>query len=186
MAKQLTLDEMLDCLVSINHPTARTCQAIVEAIGTVMAETIAAALGVSAGPATFEGAAFAGTCAPFRPAFPGQPCPTLLAHYDPDEWPNNDPSAAPGEITVPMGKYTVETTFRRPFYRHRVYEAQTPEDACRRALADHDWEGENPDYETEDTPYITGIWPGEDTAYKTPPLPITSDFNDPIQRKARH
>jgi hypothetical protein len=55
MAKQLTLDEMLDCLIAMNHPTARTCQAVVEAIGTVMADTIATTLGVTAGAATFEG-----------------------------------------------------------------------------------------------------------------------------------
>ena len=82
MAKQLTLDELLDCLTVMNYPTARTCQAVIEAIGTVMADSIAAALGVTAGAATFQGAALAGKCSPFRPAFPGQPCPSPLSDYD--------------------------------------------------------------------------------------------------------
>ena len=60
MAKQLTLDEMIESLILKNHPAAGTCQAVIEAIGTLMADTIAAALGVTAGPATFEGTAFAG------------------------------------------------------------------------------------------------------------------------------
>jgi len=86
MAKQLTLDEMIESLTLMNHPAAGACQAVIEAIGTLMADTIAADLGVSAGPATFEGTAFAGTCAPFRPAYPGQPCPSPLSDYDPEEW----------------------------------------------------------------------------------------------------
>ena len=86
MTKILTLDEMLDVLTSINHPTTRTCQLIMEAVGTVMAETIAGELHVISSVATFEGAAFAGTCARFFPAFKGQPCPEPLSHFDQDEW----------------------------------------------------------------------------------------------------
>ena len=110
MAKQLTLDEMLDCLIAMNHPTARTCQAVVEAIGTVMADTIATALGVTAGAATFEGTAFAGTCAPFRPAFPGQPCPSPLSDYDSEEW-DDDTHSCLASAAEPSAipRYTVET-----------------------------------------------------------------------------
>jgi hypothetical protein len=114
-----------------------------------MADTIAAALGVTAGPATFEGTAFAGTCAPFRPAFPGQPCPSPLSDYDPEEWGDEPlPSLAPAAEPSVIRSYTVETTIRRPFYKHRVYEAATPEDACRQALQDDDWDGEKLDDET--------------------------------------
>ncbi len=173
MAKQLTLDEMLDCLIAMNHPTARICQAVVEAIGTVMADTIAAALGVTAGAATFQGATLAGTCAPFRPAFPGQPCPSPLSDYDPEEWDDEPhPSLAPAAEPSAIRCYTVETTIRRPFYKHRVYEAATPEDACRQALQDDDWEGEKLDDETAGGSYVTGVWVGEDAAYIGPSLPI--------------
>ena len=144
MAKQLTLDELLDCLTVINHPSARACQAVVEAIGTIMADTIAAALGVTAGAATFQGAFLAGTCAPFRPAFPGQPCPSPLSDYDSEEWDDDPhPSLAPAAGPSAIRRYTVETTIRRPFYKHRVYEAATPEDTCRQALQDDDCEGES-------------------------------------------
>src|SRR5208282_6745947 len=101
---------MLDCLIAMTHPTARTCQAVVEAIGTVMADTIATTLGVTAGAATFEGTAFAGTCAPFRPAFPGQPCPSPLSDYDPEEWDDEPhPLLAPTAEPSAIRSYTVET-----------------------------------------------------------------------------
>jgi len=70
MTKQLTVDEMLEILISTNHPAANGFKAIIEAAGTAMADTIAKTLGVTAGPATFQGTAFAGTCAPFKPAYP--------------------------------------------------------------------------------------------------------------------
>ncbi len=187
MAKQLTLDEMLDCLIAMNHPTARTCQAVVEAIGTVMADTIAAALCVTAGAATFEGATLAGTCALFRPAFSGQSCPSPLSDYDSEEWDDDThPCLASAAEPSAIPRYTVETTIRRPFYNHRVYEAATPEEACRRALQDDDCEGEKLDDETAGSPYVTGVWIGEDAAYKGPFLPIPSGFDDPDRQKAQH
>jgi hypothetical protein len=105
MTKILTLDEMLECLRLINHPTAAACQALMESLGTAMAETIAAELDVVATDATFEGVAFAGTCACFSPAFKGQPCPQPLAPYDPGQWDAGeadhipDPGRAPSPPT---------------------------------------------------------------------------------------
>ena len=63
----------------------------------------------------------------------------------------------------------------RPFYKHRVYEAATLDDACRQALQDDDWEGEKLDDETAGEPYVTGIWTGEDAAYKSASLPIPTN-----------
>lgn len=37
-----------------------------------------------------------------------------------------------------MPRYTIETTYRMPYYRHGVYDAPTPEDACRLAIEDDD------------------------------------------------
>jgi len=184
MAKQLTLDEMLDLLTVMQHPATRSYQAVVEAIGTIMADTIAAALGVSAGAATFQGAALAGTCAPFRPAFPGQPCPSPLSDYDSEEWDDDPhPSFAPAAQPSAIRHYTVETTIRRPFYKHRVYEAATPEDACRQALQDDEWEDEKLDDETAGEPYVTGLWIGEDAAYKSASLPIPINGHASDQHK---
>ncbi|WP_036263173.1 hypothetical protein [Methylocapsa aurea] len=90
MSKQLTLDEMLETIHTLKHPTAAACQIALEAIGCAMAQVIAIELGVTAGPAIYEGTAFAGTCAPFSPSFEGQKCPTPLPDYDDEaEWGEN-------------------------------------------------------------------------------------------------
>jgi hypothetical protein len=84
---KLTLDDMLETLHTLKHPTASDCQIALEAIGSAMARRIARELLVDAGPATFQGCTeFGGTCAAFRPSFPGQPCPPTLADYDATEW----------------------------------------------------------------------------------------------------
>lgn len=102
MSAQLTLDEMLECLTVLNHPAAGCFKAVMEAIGTVMAQALAERLAVRAGSATFQGLALAGTCAPFRPAFPGQPCPSPLASFDPDGWPEASMSRAPVDVRSGM------------------------------------------------------------------------------------
>ena len=86
MTKQLTLDEMLEVLILMKDPIAPRLKAHIENLGSAMAELIALRLGVAAGPATFQGTAFAGTCAPFAPRFPGQRCPEPLCSFDASEW----------------------------------------------------------------------------------------------------
>jgi hypothetical protein len=86
MTKLLTLDEMLEVLIAIGHPAADALQTATEGLATAMAQMIARDLDVAAGAASFRGTAFAGTCAPFRPSFRGQPCPESLTHYDSGEW----------------------------------------------------------------------------------------------------
>jgi hypothetical protein len=86
MAKQLTLDEMLECLITLKHPTASGFQAILEAAGNAMAQLLAKELNIAAGSATFQGTAFAGTRAPFTPIFKDQPCPEPICSYDHEEW----------------------------------------------------------------------------------------------------
>lgn len=83
MTKLLNLDEMLDCAKEIGLPDADMWAGQLEAIGSTMAAAIADKLGVIAGDASPEGVAFAGTCAPFNPAFEGQPCPDALDQFDP-------------------------------------------------------------------------------------------------------
>ncbi|HXW72591.1 MAG TPA: hypothetical protein VEK34_14385 [Methylocella sp.] len=86
MTKQLTLDEMLECLIALRHPSANKFQKVIEATADAIAHILARELKVHAGPATFQGTGLAGTCAPFRPSFKGQPCPAPLCDYDPGEW----------------------------------------------------------------------------------------------------
>jgi hypothetical protein len=86
MAKQLTIDEMLSVLKEIDHRSYEHHKEAIEAIGSLMAIDIARALHVTTGPATFQGVALAGTCAPFEPSHSGQVCPDPLSKYDPSEW----------------------------------------------------------------------------------------------------
>lgn len=90
MAKQLNLDEMLECLIAMGHPTVRSYQTILENLGSSMALVISGGLNVECGEATFQGTGFAGTCAPFYASTESQACPTPLDLYDPEEWTTRD------------------------------------------------------------------------------------------------
>lgn len=85
-----------------------------------------------------------------------------------------------------MPLYTIETTYRLPYYRQRTYNAATVEDACRLAVDDDDWDNEKPDFECAGETYVTGIWAGADMAYEGKNFPVPSHFDESIQRKADH
>ena len=85
-----------------------------------------------------------------------------------------------------MPKFTVETTYHLPIYRHRNYEADTLDQACRLAVADDDWSDEKSDVDNSGETYVSGVWQGVDAAYRGPALPIPSQFSEAIQRKADH
>ncbi|MGT2467765.1 hypothetical protein ACVOMV_27375 (plasmid) [Mesorhizobium atlanticum] len=85
-----------------------------------------------------------------------------------------------------MSKFTVESTYHLPAYRHRTYDAATPADACRQAIEDDDWSAEKFDYEAAGEAYITGIWSGADAAYRAESVAVPSQFHGTIQRKADH
>ncbi|MEN5278093.1 hypothetical protein ABE527_14210 [Brucella sp. TWI432] len=91
MSKVLKIDEMLEVLDDIDHPLASDFIGKVEALGNEIAETIAQALDVSFGPATFEGSDFGGTCATFKPKYKGQLCPDAIDTQDMGgEWEEED------------------------------------------------------------------------------------------------
>ena len=75
-----------------------------------------------------------------------------------------------------MTSFTIECAYMVPVFRHRAYEAETVEDACRLALADDDWQHQKTDYETASPTHITGVWPGVDTAYQVPAVPIPRQY----------
>jgi hypothetical protein len=85
-----------------------------------------------------------------------------------------------------MPRFTIETTYRLPVYRQRTYEAETLEAACRLAANDDDWSEQKEDYESSGETYVTGAWPGEDTAYRVGALTVPSRFGEMLQRKADH
>lgn len=85
-----------------------------------------------------------------------------------------------------MPKFTVEATYRMPYYRQRTYDAPTPEEACRLAIEDDDWQSELPDYECPGPIYITGIWKGTDTAYGGEEIAVPSHFQETVRRMVDH
>ena len=89
MSYQLKTDEICEALNDAGVPNACDLIARYEALATEMAQALAVHIGVSCGVASFEGLAFAGTCAPFHPAFAGQPLPDVFASNEFDnatEW----------------------------------------------------------------------------------------------------
>lgn len=85
-----------------------------------------------------------------------------------------------------MSHFTIEATYRIPVYRQRTYEADTVEQACRLAIEDDDWSEQKEDYESSGETYVTGAWPGADTAYRVTVLPVPPQFGETLQRKADH
>ena len=83
-----------------------------------------------------------------------------------------------------MPRFTIETTYRLPIYRQRTYEAETFESACRLAIDDDDWSDHREDFESSGETYVTGAWPGDDSAYRVTALPVPSQFGETAQRKA--
>ena len=85
-----------------------------------------------------------------------------------------------------MPKYTIETTYRLPVFRHKTIEAPSVEEACRLAIEDDDWENVRRDYESAGETFVTGIWQGADAAYRGTAELLPSQFTEAVQRKADH
>ncbi len=85
-----------------------------------------------------------------------------------------------------MPFFTIEATYRFPVYRQRTYEADTVAQACRLAIEDDDWSDQKEDFESSGETYVTGAWPGADSAYRATALPVPSQFGESVQRRADH
>ncbi|NNH41839.1 hypothetical protein HLI03_09085 [Rhizobium laguerreae] len=85
-----------------------------------------------------------------------------------------------------MLDFTIETTYHLPVFRHRTYEADTLDDACRAAIEDDSWDIAEKDFNSAGAIHITGIWDGAHAAYAGPPIKIPPQFDEPVQRRARH
>jgi hypothetical protein len=88
------------------------------------------------------------------------------------------------EAIVPT--FTIEATYRLPIYRHRTYQADTLDEACRLAIEDDGWSDEKSDWDNSGETYVSGVWQGVDAAYRGPALPIPSQFFEAIRRRAGH
>jgi hypothetical protein len=85
-----------------------------------------------------------------------------------------------------MPDFTIETTYHLPVFRHRSYEADTLVEACRAAIEDDSWDIAEKDVDSSGAIHITGIWDGAHTAHAGPPVQIPPQFDEPVQRRARH
>lgn len=85
-----------------------------------------------------------------------------------------------------MPAYTIETTYTLPIFRHGTYIADTPEAACKAALGDGNWESSKKDYDSSGEVHVTGIWEGDNTVYAGSQITIPSQFDESVQRRARH
>ena len=83
-----------------------------------------------------------------------------------------------------MARFTIETTYDLPVYRHRSYEAGSAEDACRLALEDESWEDAQSDCECAGKTYVTGTWANTDTTYQGETMPTPEHLDETVQRKA--
>ncbi|MBY5848043.1 hypothetical protein E0H46_37815 [Rhizobium leguminosarum bv. viciae] len=85
-----------------------------------------------------------------------------------------------------MPDFTIETTYHLPVFRHRTYQADTLDAACRAAIEDDSWDIAEKDFDSSGPIYVTGIWEGAHAAYAGPPVQIPPQFDEPVRRRARH
>ncbi|MCQ1855737.1 hypothetical protein [Neorhizobium galegae] len=85
-----------------------------------------------------------------------------------------------------MPDFSIETTYHLPVFRHRTYEADSLDEACRAAIEDDSWDIAEKDFDSSGPIYVTGIWDGAHVAYAGPPIQIPQQFDEPVQRRARH
>ncbi|MBP2449588.1 hypothetical protein [Rhizobium leguminosarum] len=85
-----------------------------------------------------------------------------------------------------MPDFTIETTYHLPVFRHSTYAAATLEAACRAGVNDDNWDLAKRDYDSSGEVHITGVWEGAHSAYTGPSVWVPSQFDEPVQRRARH
>ncbi|NTI78607.1 hypothetical protein [Rhizobium rhizogenes] len=85
-----------------------------------------------------------------------------------------------------MPDFTIESTYHLPVFRHRTYAADTLGAACRAAVDDDNWDLAEKDYDSSGEVHITGVWEGGNSAYNGPSVPVPSQFDEGVQRRARH
>jgi hypothetical protein len=85
-----------------------------------------------------------------------------------------------------MAFFTIETTYRLPVFRRRIYEADSLDQACLLAIGDDGWTDEKSDVDASGETYVSGVWQGADGAFQESALPIPAEFTETIQRKADH
>jgi hypothetical protein len=95
LAKQLTLDELIEAADRARLPTAKPIMRAIESLAMALGANLAERLGVLCGEARFD--SLDGLMIAFHARTKWQPCPEALCEFDPDEWDEGpDPAADDG------------------------------------------------------------------------------------------
>ena len=108
MAKQLTLDELLEAADRAGLPTAKPIVRAIESLASALGADLAQRLGVLCGEARFDG--LDGLLIAFHARTKGQPCPEALRDFDPDEWDEAPLSLGGPEADDEISPERAETT----------------------------------------------------------------------------
>ena len=139
MAKQLTLDELIEAADRARLPTAKPIMRAIESLAMALGADLAERLGVLCGEARFD--SLDGLMIAFHARTKWQPCPEALCEFDPDEWDEGPqpPATEPGEQASPERPETMAMFVAR--YENRHGECRHPrlsDDHARSSLEERD------------------------------------------------
>ena len=145
MAKQLTLDELIEAADRAGLPTAKPFMRAIESLAMALGVDLAERLGVLSGGARFD--SLDGLTIAFHARTKWQPCPDALSEFDPDEWDQGQQSQAtePGDETSPAAAETMAMFVARYENRHgeavtRVFATTTLARDWKNAIGRDNWD----------------------------------------------
>lgn len=109
MSKILNINDILEAVIDAKLPSCDLRRRQLEWLTQSIANDLAAAFNIEAGPASWRGNDFGGLCADFVPKFLGQPCPKVIEDGDPEgDWGDS-------EVGIPGEPLCKNRKRRRPF-----------------------------------------------------------------------
>ena len=145
MAKQLTLDELIEAADRARLPTAKPIVRAIESLAMALGVDLADRLGVLCGEARFD--SLDGLTIPFHARTKWQRCPEALSEFDPDEWDEGPQSQAtePRDETSPAAAETTAMFVARHENRHgegvtRVFATTTLARHWKNAIGRDNWD----------------------------------------------
>jgi hypothetical protein len=145
MAKQLTLDELIEAADRARLPTAKPIMRAIESLAMALGADLAERLGVLCGDARFD--SIDGLTIAFHARTKRQACPEALCEFDPDEWDEGQQSQAtePGDETSPAAAETMAMFVARYENRHgeavtRVFATTTLARDWKNAIGRDNWD----------------------------------------------
>ena len=145
MAKQLTLDELIEAADRAGLPTVKPIMRAIESLAMALGADLADRFGVLCGEGRLD--SLDGLTIPFHARTKWQPCPEALSEFDPDEWDEGQQSQAtePGDETSPAAAETMAMFVARYENRHgealtRVFATTTLARDWKNAIGRDNWD----------------------------------------------